>query len=73
MGQVPTVAYFAAMDTRTTPPERAFELAKSGTCASVPEIKHRLKSEGHSVDQITGGALIKQLKALIQTTGGKKE
>ena len=61
------------MDARTTPLERAFELAKSGTCASVSEIKQRLKSEGHSVDQITGAALKKQLKALIQAAAGTPE
>jgi len=61
------------MDERTTPLERAFELAKSGTCASVPDIKRRLMREGHSAAQITGGALLKQLKALIQATMGKDE
>ena len=65
--------YFATMDERTTPLERAFELAKSGTCASVSEIKQRLKSEGHSVDQITGAVLKRQLRALIQAAAGKPE
>ena len=46
--------------------ERAFQLAKSGSCVSVDDIKKRLIAEGYSTAQITGGALLKQLRALIQ-------
>ncbi len=46
--------------------ERAFELAKSGSCESVAGIKKVLKSEGYSDLQITGRALGKQLTALIR-------
>jgi hypothetical protein len=48
--------------------ERAFQLAKSGSCASLDEIKQRLKAEGYSSAQITGGAQSKQLRVLIRTT-----
>ena len=47
--------------------ERAFQLAKSGRYASLDDRKKRLKAEGYSAAQITGGVLSKQLRALIQT------
>jgi hypothetical protein len=50
--------------------ERAFQLAKSGSYASVAAIKKRLKTEGYSVAQISGGALSKQLNVLIQAAQG---
>jgi hypothetical protein len=31
--------------------ERAFQLARSGLCGSVSEIRERLKAEGYSLDQ----------------------
>ena len=34
--------------------ERAFELANSGSCESVADIKKALKTEGYSDQQITG-------------------
>jgi phosphohistidine phosphatase SixA len=57
-----------AMDSSITALERAFELAKSGSCASVADIKRRLHEEGYSVAQVTGRALAKQLVALIEAT-----
>jgi hypothetical protein len=45
--------------------ERAFQLARSGDCASVSDIKKRLIAEGFSAEQITGRFLSRQLKALI--------
>ena len=52
-----------AMTTSTTL-ERAFELARSGSCASVQDIRRRLKSEGY--DQVeahlSGPSLGKQLR-----------
>ena len=45
--------------------ERAFELAKTGSCVSVVEIKKRLSAEGYSTAPITGKTLSKQLVALI--------
>jgi hypothetical protein len=53
------------MDNNITALERAFSLARSGTCATIGEIKAALKAERYSIDQITGSALSKQLKALI--------
>jgi hypothetical protein len=60
------------MDQNTTALERAFELAKSGSCASVDDIKRQLHAEGYSTAQIIGGALSRQLNALIKA-GKKKE
>jgi hypothetical protein len=54
------------MDRDLTPLERAFQLADSATCMTVGEIKQKLKSEGYSVNQIEGQALLKQLKGLIK-------
>ena len=55
----------APMDQNKTSLERAFELARSGGCRSVTEIRSRLKSEGYSESDISGGALTKQLRELI--------
>jgi hypothetical protein len=53
------------MDTRLTSLERAFELAKSGQCATVDQIKRQLKAEGLSAGQVEGRMLIKQLRELM--------
>jgi hypothetical protein len=55
------------MDHRVTAVERAFQLAGSGSCSSVADIKAELKAEGYSVDQIFGRALHKQLLAICKT------
>jgi hypothetical protein len=46
--------------------ERAFELAKSGECGGIQDIKDRLRREGYSQidDQLYGRALARQLKGL---------
>jgi len=54
------------MDHGLTALERAFQLAKSGSCHSVQDIKKQLRAEGFSVAQITGKSLYKQLKDLLQ-------
>lgn len=54
------------MDHTVTALERAFQLAKSGSYASVTDIKKRLVTEGHSIAQVTGRVLSKQLDALIK-------
>jgi hypothetical protein len=59
------------MNQRITALERAFQLAKSGSCKTVSDIKSRLRAEGYSVDKITGPTLSKQLQALIQTARGQ--
>jgi hypothetical protein len=44
--------------------ERAFALARSGTCDSVNAIRHQMKAEGYSLAQLEGPALIQQLRRL---------
>ena len=48
--------------------ERAFELARSGSCATVQDIRRKLKSEGY--DQVeahlSGPSLGKQLRRLCE-------
>jgi len=55
------------MDQNTTVLERAFQLAKSGLCGSINEIRNQLKLEGYSTEYITGKGLTTQLKALIHS------
>ena len=43
--------------------ERAFELADSGEFESITDLQKRLKSEGYTLDQLSGRTLTRQLKA----------
>ena len=52
------------MVTRPTALERAYELARSGTCATVADIKARLRAEGLPEDQVFGPRLLADLRAL---------
>jgi hypothetical protein len=54
------------MDHNTTPLERAFQLAKSGDCNSVEDLKKRLKAEGYPTNQVFGRVLGRQLQGLIK-------
>jgi len=54
------------MDHNVTVLERAFQLANSGRCASLADLRRRLKVEDYSVAQIAGRELTRQLKALIK-------
>lgn len=54
------------MQQNLTALERAFELANSGSCQNVADIKKALKSEGYSDQQITGRTLGKQLTEMIR-------
>jgi hypothetical protein len=45
--------------------ERAFQLAKSGECRSVDDIRRKLTSEGYYAAQITGKGLQRQLQGII--------
>jgi hypothetical protein len=59
------------MQANTTAVERAFELARSGACISIVEIKKRLNAEGYSNDVIMGRQLLAQLKAVIEKARGR--
>jgi hypothetical protein len=52
------------MDGTSTALERAFALARSGTCLGIADIKKRLAEEGHAINQIDGPALQRQLREL---------
>jgi hypothetical protein len=58
---------------RPTALERAFELARSGSCADISDIRNRLKQEGHSDSQLVGPMLMKQLRELCAASDGRKE
>lgn len=45
--------------------ERAFQLAASGKCHGVADIKSALKNEGYDSGQIVGQSLFKQLKDIM--------
>ncbi len=49
---------------RPTPLERAFVLANEGRYSSAHEIKQQLKSEGFATEQITGPALLRQIREI---------
>jgi hypothetical protein len=53
------------MHPSTTELERAFQLAKSGDCRSVDEIRKKLSQEGYYATQVTGKGLMRQLQAII--------
>jgi len=48
--------------------ERAFQLAESGKCSTVAEIRMALSHEGYSLSQIAGPTLLRQLRELIRKT-----
>jgi hypothetical protein len=52
-----------------TPLERAFELARSGNYRNIEDIKSRLKKEGFQTDQVSGGSLLRQMRAMIKASG----
>jgi hypothetical protein len=54
------------MDHNVTALERAFQLAKSGVCQSVNDLKKQLRSEGYATTNIVGRSINKQLSALIE-------
>jgi hypothetical protein len=57
------------MTFRPTTLERAYELARSGSCRTVGEIKTRLQQEGHErvQDRLYGGSLTSALRKLCTT------
>lgn len=53
------------MNPNKTTLERAFELAKSGRYTTNGEIKQVLAREGYAASQITGPALMRQLREIL--------
>jgi hypothetical protein len=56
------------MSHRPTTLERAFELARSGACPGLQDIRQRLKSEGYDPHQIEGPMLVRQLRELCDAS-----
>ena len=54
------------MDPYKTALERAFELARSGTCLTITDIAQKLHSEKYPIEQLEGPLLKKQLQELIE-------
>ena len=59
----------SAMSPELTQLERAFQLARSGICASVCDIRKHLRLEGYSASHIEGRTLVAQLRILEDTHG----
>jgi phosphoribosylformimino-5-aminoimidazole carboxamide ribonucleotide (ProFAR) isomerase len=59
-------AFKITMDTHPTTLERAFQLARSGGCKTIEELKRALRTEGHSTTHIIGRSLTKQLRELMK-------
>jgi hypothetical protein len=59
------------MHVHKTTLERAFELARSGHYSTVCSLKQRLAKEGYGVEQLTGPALLAQVRALLRTSQGE--
>jgi hypothetical protein len=53
--------------------EKAFELAKSGECATIDEIKQRLKVELYDQHIIEGRSLRSQLRKLIAASKDRSQ
>lgn len=51
--------------------ERAFDLAKSGQCATVDQIRQKLKAESYNQDLIAGPSLLAQLRAIMAAAQAK--
>ena len=59
------------MDHRKTAVERAFELARSGSCLSIRDIAYKLHAENYDISHLEGPALKKQLQTLIDAATNK--
>jgi hypothetical protein len=62
------------MDPHLSELERAFQLASSGLCSSVWDLKKRLVAEGYSGEQLFGPLLLRQLRermALARSARGR--
>ncbi len=59
------------MEHRQNALERAFDLARSGSCTGVNDIRQRLRQEGYSIVALEGPSLLRQLRELC--TAAKAE
>ena len=61
------------MDRYISAVERAFELAESGRCRTITELRIALRSEGFSDEQVWGKSLGTQLRTLIERAKQKQD
>ena len=59
------------MDPNKTTIERAFDLARSGQCQTIHEIRSRLNVEGYDAATIAGRSLLMQLRKLMAEAAKK--
>jgi hypothetical protein len=59
------------VESRISQLERAFELARSGRCATVADIKRKLREGGYQDDQVEGRLLFSQLNSLMRKSAGR--
>jgi hypothetical protein len=59
------------MDPKKTTVERAFELARSGQCRTINEIRQQLKIEGYNEGLIVGRTLLLQLRTIMAAFKGQ--
>lgn len=59
------------MDVRVSQLERAFQLAQSGRCTTVADIKRKLREEGYQDDQVEGPLLFGQLNSLMKKSASQ--
>lgn len=60
------LGYAGGMEHRKLPLERAFELAQSGKFRNTSDIKRQLAKEHMASDQVSGGNLLRQLRAIMK-------
>jgi hypothetical protein len=60
------------MQTGKSALERAFELARSGQCRTLGEVRRALATECYKPDQIEGPSLLKQLKAIFAARAAQR-
>lgn len=60
------------MDVRVSQLERAFQLAQSGRCTTVADIKRKLREEGYQDDQVEGPLLFGQLNSLMKKSASQQ-
>jgi hypothetical protein len=54
------------MTQRPTLTERAFEIARSGACRTVTDLRKQLRAEGYPIEDLYGPTLVRQLRRLCE-------
>ena len=60
------------MNYRANTIERAYQLAESGECATIEQIKQQLRGEGYDTSQLTSApSLVRTLRKICAATHGQ--